>query len=622
MATGITHSFIEMRHRIRRPAPLILTVAALTASLIACLPPAASAQLEPRGARGRPTADRFDSVRAMIRRAIEEQGVPSVALAVAKDGRIIWEEGFGWADRERMLEAGPHTMYSLASISKPFTATGLMMLVERGAVELDRPANEYLGMGRLTGLAGEASQATVRRVLSHTAGLPLHYQFFYASAGYGRPSMDETVARYGIVVNPPGEVFQYSNLGYGIADHIISRVSGQSYADFMRTEVFLPLGLNRTSVDIGPGLEQFTAQRYDSKQRPIPFYTFDHPGGSAVYSTAHDLVRFGMFHLKNRLPGQRRILADSTIDLMQRIHTPDSASGGYGLGWSILRDDNGYRRLSHTGGMPGVATTLTLYPSENLAIVVLTNKSDGIPFRVAEEIAAVLLPRYAATRAERRARMALSAAPSPFPPPELAGGWTGTLRTYDATVPMTLLFQPDGDVHVTLGGQLETLLTGAQFQNGALVGRFAGTIPSEEQRRHQHSVLLNLRLRDGRLVGQASAQTTEEPVYYALTSYVELTKVADLPLTAEEAARYAGTYALAGGPPIRIIVKDDRLMLEGRGRVRTLLNQGSHTFVAAEDPSVRVVFRRQDDRVVGLSLTSGVRTSEATRTEPARTPTP
>jgi CubicO group peptidase (beta-lactamase class C family) len=567
------------------------------------------------GSQVAPRGPQFDSVRATIRRAIDG-GVPSIAVAVAKDGRIIWEEGFGLADRERGTPAGAHTLYSLASISKPFTATGLMKLVERGKVRLDRPANEYLGAGRLTALTGDVSQATVRRIMSHTAGLPLHYQFFYENAAHRRPSMDTTISRYGILVNPAGDVYQYSNLGYGILDHVISRVSGQSYADYMRNEVFLPLGLTRTSVDIAPGLEPHVAQRYDSRLRPIPFYTFDHPGGSAVYSSAHDLVLFGMFHLKNRLPGQQRILADSTIDAMQRIHTPDTTSGGYGLGWIIARDESGYRRVSHTGGMPGVNTVLALYPSENLVVAVLANQSGATPFRVADDIAATILPRYAAERTARRARQsALAPTPPPaFPPPELAGAWTGTLRTYDGTTPIALLFQPDGDVHVTLGTQLKTLLTGASFNRGELTGRFLGAIPTEEQRRHAYSVLLNVRLRDGVLRGQASAMSTEDPVYYALTSYVELSKVVDRPLSAEDAARFTGTYTVATGSTVRVSVDDGKLKVEGGGRSRLFLYQGDNNFVASDDPGVRAVFRPgADRRASAVTLTLGGQTTEARR---------
>lgn len=600
----------------RMPYRPVLAGACFTVAIaglsIVVAPPSLGAQRAARATRA--SAARFDSVRTFIRRVMEENAVASIAVAVAKDGEIVLEEGFGWADRERMIAATPHTMYSLASISKPITATGLMTLVERGTVQLDRPINDYLGAGKLTGLAGEAREATVRRVLSHTAGLPLHYQFFYQNASYGRPTMDETIGRYGILAIPPGEAFEYSNLGYGIIDHVIARASRQSYADYMRVEVFLPLGMMRTSVDIAAGLEPYAAQRYDSKQRAIPFYTFDHPGGSAVYASAHDLVRFGMFHLKNRLRDQRRILADSSLDLMQRVHTPDTTAGGYGygLGWLIRKDDNGYRVVSHTGGMPGVATVLNLYPSENVAVVVLANKSDGAPFRIAEEIAAAVLPRYAATRAERRSRPAAAGTITSFPPPELAGAWTGTLRTYDSTVTMALLFQPDGDVHVTLGNQLRTLLGVASYQNGNLVGRFAGTIPSDEQGRHQHSVLLDLRLRDSTLRGQATAQTTQEPIYYALSSYVELARVADRPLGDVHA--YTGVYLYAGAQTTRRVYADGgKLMLEGPFGPRTLLHRGHHTFVLADDPGTRVVFTLKDSRATGFAVTSGTQTSEATR---------
>ena len=594
-------------------ATLVVTFASASPTAISAQGTARLAQRSSATAIVR--ADQFDSVRALIRRAIDG-GVPSLAVAVAKDGRIIWEEGFGVADRERNIAAGPHTMYSLASISKPFTATAIMKLVEQGKIQLDRPVNDYLGAARITGLAGDASRVTVRQVMSHTAGLPLHWQFFYANADYRRPEMDTTISRYGIVVYPPGTVYHYSNLGYGILDYIVSRTSGRSYADYMRDEIFRPLGLTHTSVDIAPGLERHVAQRYDASLKPIPFYTFDHPGGSAVYSSAHDLVRFGMFHLKNRLPGQQRILADATVDAMQRIQTPDTTNG-YALGWSVARDDNGYRKVAHTGGMPGVNTVLNLYPSENLAVVVLANQSGATPFRVADEIAATLLPRYAAERAARRARQAsTAAAPQPaFPPVDLAGAWTGTLRTYAAgPVPIALLFQPDGDVHVTLDNQLKTLLSGASYANGVFAGNFTGTIPTEDQRRHTNAVRLDLRLRDGVLRGQASAISPSGGYHYALSSYVELRRVADRALSAAEAARYTGTYTTAFGAPVRVTTEGERIKIEAGGRARILLAQAENSFVASDDPGVRAVFSvGPDGKASSLRLTISGQVTEARR---------
>src|SRR5438477_12314094 len=112
----------------------------------------------------------FGGIRELIRTRLVEQSLPSLAVAVAQNGAIVWEEGFGWADRENRVPATEHTMYSLASISKPITATGLMVLEERGKLELDRPINECLGAAKLKAWIGDAAEATVRRVANHTSG--------------------------------------------------------------------------------------------------------------------------------------------------------------------------------------------------------------------------------------------------------------------------------------------------------------------------------------------------------------------------------------------------------------------------------------------------------------------
>jgi CubicO group peptidase (beta-lactamase class C family) len=356
-------------------------------------------------------------------------------------------------------------------------------------------------------------------VMSHTAGLPLHYQFYYENQPYPVVSNDETIARYAVLVNPPGEVFEYSNLGYGVLDHIIARTSGMDYVDFMRANVFIPLGLTRMSVGIGPGLEPYVAQRYDRRQRRIPFYDFDHRGGSAVYASAHDLLRFGMFHLKDHLSDQRKILTDSTIDAMQQPVAPAT----YGLGW-ILAEREGLRTVSHTGGMPGVQTGLTLYPTEHVAVVVLMNTVAEVP-RIGREIERVLLPRYADARRRSDTAQPPAATTARFTPPnELVGEWAGTLRTWERTLPMKLVVQTDGDVHVSIDGGLETVLNQVRWQGNQLEGRFAGTIPTSDASRWPHNVELSVRLRGGTLNGMAAAETTTDPVYFALSSYVALSR--------------------------------------------------------------------------------------------------
>lgn len=160
----------------------------------------------------------------------------------------------------------------------------------------------------------------------------------------------------------------------------------------MRSEVFQPLGMTATAIGTGKGLRN-AATRYDAAMKPLAFYDFDHRGASAVYTSAHELVRFAMFHLEDHLRDQRAILADSTIAMMQRPQAPGDTSVGYALGWAIDKD-NGYRRISHTGGMPGVNTTVSLYPDADVAIVVLSNQSSRVPFDVSAEIASIVLPGY------------------------------------------------------------------------------------------------------------------------------------------------------------------------------------------------------------------------------------
>ncbi|HET9985921.1 MAG TPA: serine hydrolase domain-containing protein [Longimicrobiales bacterium] len=481
------------------------------------------ALLAPAPALAQVQTDRFEPIRAKIREAIAEGEVPSVAVAVAQHGRIVWEEGFGLANRERNLPATAQTPYSLASISKPFTATALMQLVEEGKIDLDHPANDYLGAAKITGLAGDASGATVRRVMNHTAGLPLHYQFFYAGDPYQRVNMDTAIARYAILVNPPGQLWEYSNLGYGILDYIIERTSGTSYEAFMQQRVFEPLGLTQTFIGTGAGHDE-AAVRYDTAGKPVPFYDFDHRGGSAVWASAHDLVRFGMFHLKDHLKGQQRILKDATLDEMHRLQSPPGSELGYGLGWIVTPGYNGYLRVSHTGGMPGVATALTLYPEADLAIVVLLNATKPLSAIVTDDIAEVVLgQKFAEGRKAERARREAEAKAAPTSPAAgLLGEWRGTVRTYSGTVPLSLTVKPDGDVHVKLGAAMPTLVSETTFGKADLTGLFPGQLPTADAERHP-AVELQLHLRGATLAGEATAMSR---TLGAITSYVELTRKA------------------------------------------------------------------------------------------------
>jgi CubicO group peptidase (beta-lactamase class C family) len=462
-------------------------------------------------------ADELQDVRSLIHKLIEEEGIPSIAVAVAKDGEILWEEGFGWADRERRVPATAHTPYSLASVTKPITSTAVMVLHERGMIDLDAPLEEYLGRLDLTGLAGDTKQVTPRRALAHSAGLPTHFYFYHA--GYPPASAAETLARYGIVVFPPGRLFNYSNIGYRSLDVAISTVSGEGYEDFLRKEVFVPLGMTRTAVGVDPAWAAEAATRYDGGQSPIPPYMSDHPGSGDVWSSAHDMLRFGMFHAGTPLAGQRRTLKPETIRAMQTLSSAPGAH--WGLGWSLGTDDRGYRVVRHGGQQPGVDNQLVLYPDEGVVIVQLTNQNNWKVRQVADEIAKVVLP-------DRPKRVdAAVAPPPPGPLPRLSGKWEGTLATYQGEESFTLTFQPDGDVLAKLGDRMTSLVNNFGTEGGAYVGWFYGVMNTSDALRHRHNLSLTLVPNGDEIVGQLSAYTPVEPGIYTLSSFVRLRRVTD-----------------------------------------------------------------------------------------------
>jgi CubicO group peptidase (beta-lactamase class C family) len=449
----------------------------------------------------------FSAVENLIRTRLTQTGIASLALSIAQGDQILWETGFGWANRAAQKPADEHTVYSLASISKPITATGIMILVERGLIDLDHPINDYLGNAKLTAHVGNAADATVRRVANHSSGLPLHCHFFYEDEATPRPHMDETIRRYGHLMMPPGETYQYANSGFGLLEYLIERISGQSYADFLRQEIFIPLNLPRTSVDLPPNLEPYSAVRYTANGQHIPWYTFDHPGASAVWASAHDLVRFGLFHLKTHLPDQKTILTDDTIEQMQQPTVRSSEQSGYGIGFRVTEDDGGILTTGHDGAMGGVRTRLILVPEHNLSVAVLTNGGGhNLPIEIAAALIDVLLPKHAENRAKQQ--------PEPQDPPQwsaqenLLGSWSGSIHTYTDDLPLHLTFQPDGDIHIKLANQMTTLLNDPIFQNDTLTGRFNADIGSNDANKHPNHLRLNLKLRDNVLNGPTHAIST------------------------------------------------------------------------------------------------------------------
>lgn len=472
-------------------------------------------------------ADRFRHVREMIREEVADGRVPSFAVAVARRGEIQWEEAFGWADRERGIPATTHTMFSLASVSKPMTATGLMVLVRDGRVELDHPINEYLGDAVLTARVGDVGEATVRRVADHTSGLPTYHHFYAGPDLDARPPLADTIRQYGNLVSEPGQRFEYSNLGYGVLGYLIQRVSGVGFARFMREAVFALLGLEHTAVLQAPRATEMLAVRYRHDSTPLPFYGSDHGGGSAVFACVHDLVRFGLFHVGSRGPGQTAILSERAMRAMQRPSSrrPDGASA-YGIGWAIQTRRSGGNVVRHDGGMPGVSASLVLIPAAKAVVAALAGSQTDLPQRVVQTV----LSAWGQDRTSSQLGLDLRSPDSGrrrrfLPPRRLRGTWRGAVWVGEQRLPLELTVERSADLRASLGHQPERRLRGVAFRDGYLSGWMPGHLGTQGSEAPARSLRLFLKLRGDRLGGSVTiVSSSAEGLPSALSHWAELVR--------------------------------------------------------------------------------------------------
>jgi len=446
--------------------------------------------------------------------AIEKElgkGIPSIAVAIARDGRIVHEAAFGFADAEKKRRATVNTPYPLASVTKPLVATGVMLLAERKHVDLDQPAHRYAG-----GWVAPTERYTLRQLLNHTSGLPTYATIRWS----GEPSPAHDLAtmfrRYGFAAHPPGVVSEYSNIGYGLLGHILAEQSGQSLAAFLEREVFRPLGMRNTMMLESAAAPAGAARKYDASGKPLPETLNDTPGAGNAYASVHDLVRFGMFHLDDR---PSPVLAPATKELMRSYVEPGALypyydSSRYGLGWYFRTAANGARVVWHEGGMPGASSLLVLLPDRKVAAAVLINANDrnDVAQSVASRLVAALEPsmpplRFVATDgfAEYGAQ------------PAYLGRWEGTLTVDGQPLPCTMTFEGNGKITVRFPGRAANDLLPAEATFGALVngdllvGTFAATLPGTDiAQKLGGYVLLRLVRRGDQLAGTAIAYASPE----------------------------------------------------------------------------------------------------------------
>jgi CubicO group peptidase (beta-lactamase class C family) len=353
-----------------------------------------------------------------------QRHVPGAVFILVKDGRMTLTKGYGYADRERKIPVIPDkTVFRVASVSKPFTATAVMQLCERGRLRLDENVNHYLEAFQLSDAFPKP--VTLANLLTHTGGFDERTIGTAARTRAGvRPLEQYLAARMPACSLPPGDVISYSNHGTALAGHIVELTSGVAFARYVEENILKPLGMHHSSFEPGEELEGALAAGYDYEQesdsyRPVTrTYSSLLPAGQLV-ATGTDMAAFLIAHLQDGRHRDTRILQDATAREMHRQHfTQHPRLPGCAYGF-FERFENGRRSLEHSGDLAGFASLLFLLPAEGVGFFVSCNRDD---FKLRDDLVKAFLDRY---------YPAAVAAPFPAPPADFARRaalFTGTYR--------------------------------------------------------------------------------------------------------------------------------------------------------------------------------------------------
>lgn len=347
----------------------------------------------------------FGELEAIVNEELKTTNTPGAAVAVVVGDRVMFAKGFGVAEVETKQPVTPDTLFRIASTTKMLTATALVALAGQGKIKLDQPIGKYV-----KGLRPKFSQVTVHQLLTHTAGLR-------DSASYYGPHDDSALGNFArswtndYLIGDPGEVYSYSNLGYGLSALVLESVTKKPFADAMNEILFQPLGMRRSTLrpteamtyPLAQGHEILSEQANPTIVRPFADDSRYWANGG-VFTSAEDFARFAIAFLNSgKIEGNQALPAS----VINKVSTPyvDMPGGNaaerprhaYGLN---VRDYRGVRVLQHGGLRIGFGSLVRFVPEYRCAVIILTNRSDALLVRSLEkatELAVPLEPRIAPT---------------------------------------------------------------------------------------------------------------------------------------------------------------------------------------------------------------------------------
>lgn len=329
--------------------------------------------------------------RTHIADTMAKHRIVGLSVAVARNGAVVWSEGFGLADVEQGVPVTPLTRFRIGSVSKVLTAAAVGRLVESGRLDLDAPVQRYV-----PSFPSKPWPITTRQLAGHLAGIR-HYRDEENGVLKGAPHFSSVTAGLALFANDPllfepGTKYSYSSYGWNLVAAAIEGASKQEFLTVMQREVFDPLGLRHTGADhpfeLVPNRTRFYRRAEDGRLLHEPYVDSSYKwAGGGFLSTAEDLVRFGAAHLR---PG---FLKAETLAMMQTTqHVKSGEATNVGIAWRIGQDAQGRRVLHHRGAIAGGRTILMLYPESQTVVAIMANMYVDVVEPDAQRIGSLFIP--------------------------------------------------------------------------------------------------------------------------------------------------------------------------------------------------------------------------------------
>lgn len=337
---------------------------------------------------------------SLYRKHAEENHFPGIVFGLVVDGQLVYKNGYGYTDLAKKIPVSSSSMFRIASMSKSFTAMAILKLRDEGKLNLDDPAYRYIPeLKNIRYPTADAPPISIRHLLSHGAGFPEDNPWGDRQLADNDKDLLEFIGKQISFSNPPGIAYEYSNLGFALLGKIITNVSGQPYQEYVRENIWKPLGMVNAEWEYAniPADKLAHGYRWLNNQWNEEQLLHDVPDGSwgamgSMITSVDEFAKYMAFHLSAWPPSNAAETGPVNRSSVREMHHPWRFNGlnttfqfpdgrvcpiatayNYGLGW--MRDCENRTYISHSGGLPGFGSQWRIMPDYGIGVVAFANRT-------------------------------------------------------------------------------------------------------------------------------------------------------------------------------------------------------------------------------------------------------